>query len=141
MLLQKPNMKRRKEAFEVIHFDDKRMNYYYKPWQNSVTGDGPVIQTADFNDYVDIWYLHFTHLEWWTAKEPTGGMAGFKIWGKDWEVQELLSLYSPTKDSKIELIKAWDFPEDDYTLTLLNTGEKEEEALGTNLVHAYFIIS
>ena len=134
-------MKRRKNDFEVIPFDDTRMTYYREPWQKSMTGDGPVILTSKYNDYVDIWGVRLTHLEWWSAKAPDNGVAGFKIWGKDWEVQELIDLYSPTKDSKIELIKAWDFPEDDYTITLLNTGEKNPEALGSDLVHAYFIIN
>jgi hypothetical protein len=133
-------MKRRSER-ETIAFDDERMTYYYKPWERSMTGDGPVIHTANYNDYVDIWYVRLTHLEWWSERSPTGGMAGFKIWGKNWEVQELISLYSPTKDSKIELIQSWDFEEDDYTITLLNPGEKDPEAIGSDLVHAYFIIS
>ena len=112
-------------------------------WQNPAPGGWvPVIRTEDYNDYVDIWYVHIkSHLEWWSEKAPHNGVAGFKIWGKDWEVQEMLDLYSPTKDSKIELIKAWDFPEDDYTITLLNIGEANPEALGNYLTHAYFVIS
>jgi len=136
-------MKKRRrigEEVETIAFDDPRMTYYYQPWQRSETGDGPVILTSKYNDYVDIWGVRLTHLEWWSEKAPTNGVAGFKIWGKDWEIQELIDLYSPTRDSKIELIKAWDFPPDDYTITLLNTGEKWGEAIGNNLVHAYFKI-
>jgi hypothetical protein len=126
---------------ETIPFDDPRMQYYYQPWEKSMTGDGPIIRTDKYNDYVDIWYIKLVHLQWWAEKSPTSGVAGFKIWGKDWEIQELIDLYSPTKDSKIELIKAWNFPLDDYTITLLNTGEKWGESLGNTLSHAYFKIS
>jgi len=126
---------------ETIPFDDPRMNYYYQPWDKSVTGNGPIIRTDKYNDYVDIWYIKFVHLQWWSEKSPTSGIAGFKIWGKDWEIQEMIDLYSPTKDSKIELIKAWNFPLDDYTVTLLNIGEKNPLSLGNTLGHAYFKIS
>jgi len=128
-------------ATETIPFDDERMEYYYEPWKRSQTGDGPVIKTSRLNDYVDIWYLEFTHLEWWSAKEPTAGIAGFKIWGSQWEIQEMISLYSPTRDSKIELIKQWDFPPDQYTITLLNIGEKDENSIGFDLIHSHFVIS
>ena len=125
---------------EVIPFDDERMTYYYKPWDKSMTGDGPIIRTDKYNDYVDIWYVKLVHLQWWAEKSPTSGKAGFKIWGKDWEIQEIIDLYSPTKDSKIEMIKAWNFPLDDYTITLINIGEKREESLGMTVSHAYFKI-
>lgn len=126
---------------EIIPFDDEKMNYYYQPWKKSMTGDGPIIRTDKYNDYVDIWYVKLMHLQWWAEKSPTSGIAGFKIWGKDWEIQEMLDLYSPTKDSKIELIKAWNFPFDEYTITLLNIGEKNSVSLGNTLSHAYFKIS
>lgn len=134
-------MRRRLEdGFEIIPFDDEKMNYYYRPWENSQTGDGPVIRTDKFNDYVDIWYVKLVKLQWWSEKSPTSGKAGFTIWGKDWTVQEMIDLYSPTKDSKIELIKEWEFPLDEYTITLLNIGEKNPESLGNTLTHAYFKI-
>jgi hypothetical protein len=53
----------------------------------------------------------------------------------------MIPLYSPTKDSKIELIKAWDFAEDDYTVTLMNIGEKDPDSLGFTIAHSHFIIS
>jgi hypothetical protein len=134
-------MKNLPRRIEVIAFDDPRMTYYYEPWEKSLTGDGPIIQSSKLNDYVDIWYLHLSHLEWWSERSPTSGTAGFKIWGKDWEIQEMIPLYSPTKDSKIELIKAWDFPEDDYTITLMNIGEKDPDSLGFTIAHSHFIIS
>jgi hypothetical protein len=116
----------RQEEGEIIAYDDERMAYYYAPWEKT----GETIRTDKYNDYVDIWHIRLTHLEWWSEKAPTHGVAGFKIWGSQWEIQELLDLYSPTKDNKIELIKAWDFDPDVYTITLLNTGEKNEQALG-----------
>jgi len=128
------------DEFETIAFNDKRMQYYYRPWEISQTGEGPIIRTDKYNDYVDIWYLRFTKLLWFAEKAPHNGIAGFKIWGKDWERQEMIDLYSPTKDSKIELIQSWDFPLDDYTVTLLNIGEKNAEAIGNYLTHAYFKI-
>jgi len=131
----------RETELETISFDDKRMNYYYKPWENYTTGEGPAIRTVHYNDYVDIWGVKLTHLEWWSEKSPYNGIAGFKIWGKDWEIQEMLNLYSPTKESKIELIKEWDFPADAYTITLVNIGEKDPQALENYLVHAYFKIA
>jgi len=131
----------RNQGAEVINFDDPRLTYYYQPWEKSMVMDQPVIRTDKYNDYVDIWRLQFTHFEWWSVKAPENGVVGFKIWGKDWEIQELLDLYSPTKDSKIELIKSWDFATDDYTVTLLNTGEKWGDSIGNYLVHSHFIIS
>jgi hypothetical protein len=134
-------MRRRMEdGYEVIPFDDEKMNYYYRPWETSQTGDGPIIRTDKFNDYVDIWYVKLVKLQWWSEKSPTSGIAGFTIWGKDWTVQEMIDLYSPTKDSKIELIKEWEFPLDEYTITLLNIGEKHPDSLGNTLTHAYFKI-
>jgi hypothetical protein len=135
-------MKRRRRIgeAETIPFDDERMNYYREPWERSQTGDGPVVRTSTLNDYVDIWYLRFEHLEWWSEKAPTNGIAGFTIWGKDWTIQEMINLYSPTKDSKIELIMERDYPLDDYTVTLINIGEKDPDAIGNDLVHAYFKI-
>ena len=126
--------------FETIAFNDERVNYYYNPWELSQTGDGLIIRTDKLNDYLDIWYLRFTKLLWYSEKSPYNGIAGFKIWGKDWEIQEMIDLYSPTKDSKIELIMEREYPEDDYTITLLNIGEKNPDSLGNNLVHAYFKI-
>lgn len=136
-------MRKRRDAgqTETIALDDPRLTYYYKPWERSQTGDGPIVKTSAYNDYVDIWYLYLTRLDWFSERSPTGGIAGVKIWGKDFEVQELISLYSPTKDSKIELIKSWELAEDYYTITLLNTGEKDPEAIGVDLAHAYFKIS
>jgi len=125
---------------EKIDFTDSRFNYYYKPWEISATGEGPIIRTNAYNDYVDIWYLKFSRLLWFAEKSPYNGIAGFKIWGKDWEIQEMIDLYSPTKDSKIELILEREYPEDDYTVTLLNIGEKNPEALGNYLTHSHFII-
>jgi catalase (peroxidase I) len=124
---------------EIIPWDDPRLTYYYKPWERGQTGEGPIVWTATPGDYVDIWYLKLTTLQWYAERSPQGGIAGVKIWGKDWEIHELVDLYSPNKDSKIELLKAWDFEqEDEYTITLLNTGEKNEAALEGRLSHAYF---
>ena len=134
-------MRRRDDEFETIPFDDRRMNYYYKPWETSQTGDGPIIRTSAYNDYVDIWHVRLTRLQWWSERAPDNGIAGFTIWGKDWDRQEMIDLYSPTKDSKIELIKAWEFPEDEYTITLINIGEKNPDATGNYLAHAYFKIN
>jgi len=130
-----------KRMEEIITFNDPRLTYYYTPWELSMTGEGPIVTTKTYNDYVDIWGVRLTHLEWWAEKSPDNGMAGFKIWGKDWEQQELIDLYSPTKDSKIELIKEWDFPLDAYTITLLNTGEKDGVMVENYITHAYFKIS
>jgi len=134
-------MKLRGKAPEQIDFNDERYNYYYKPWQRSQTGEGPIVKTETLGDYVDIWGLRFSRMAWFAERSPYSGIAGFKIWGKDWEIQEMIDLYSPTRDSKIELILERDYPEDDYTVTLLNIGEKNPEALGLWLSHAYFIIS
>jgi len=133
--------KRIKDAPETIPFDDPRVNYYYEPWQRSATGEGPIVRTDKLNDYLDIWYLSFERLQWFTERGPDKGVAGFKIWGKDWEIQELVDLYSPTRDNKIELVLERDYPLDDYTVTIINIGEKNPEALGLWLPHAYFIIS
>ena len=133
--------KRIKDAPETIPFDDPRVNYYYEPWQRSQTGEGPIVRTEKYNDYLDIWYVRFERLQWFTERSPYSGIAGFKIWGKDWEIQELVDLYSPTRDNKIELVLERDYPLDDYTVTLINIGEKNPEALGLWLSHAYFIIS
>ena len=116
------------------------MTYYYKPWELYRVEEELVVRTSAYNDYVDIWYLEFEHIEWWSERGPNNGIAGFKIWGKDWEIQEMLDLYSPLKDNKIELIMSRDYPRDAYTVTLLNIGEKNSEALANNLVHAYFKI-
>ena len=90
-------MKKRNVGIETIPFDDERMNYYYKPWEKSQTGDGPIIRTAKYNDYVDIWYVRLTHLEWYSEKAPHNGIAGFKIWGADWEIQEMIDLIQSNK--------------------------------------------
>ena len=125
---------------EKIDFTDSRFNYYYKPWEISMTGEGPIIRTLTYNDYVDIWYLHFSKIAWYSERASHNGIAGFKIWGSQWEIQEMIDLYSPTRDSKIELILEREYPEDDYTVTLLNIGEKNPDAVGNYLPHAYFII-
>ena len=125
---------------ERIDFTDSRFNYYYKPWEISRVEDTPIIRTNILNDYVDIWYLHFSKLQWYSERSAHNGIAGFKIWGKDWEIQEMIDLYSPTRDSKIELILEREYPEDDYTVTLLNIGERNENAVDNYLPHAYFII-
>jgi len=134
-------MRPRENGPEIIAWDDERVNYYYEPWQRSATGEGPIVRTDKLNDYLDIWYLSLERLQWFTERGPDKGVAGFKIWGKDWEIQELVDLYSPTRDSKIELVLERDYPLDDYTITIINIGEKNPDALGLWLPHAYFIIS
>ena len=133
--------KRIKDAPETIPFDDPRVNYYYEPWQRSQTGEGPIVRTEKYNDYLDIWYVRFERLQWFTERGPNNGIAGYQITGKDWTIQEMIDLYSPTKDSKIELVFERDYPEDDYTISFFNIGEKNPDALGLWLPHAYFIIS
>jgi hypothetical protein len=105
-----------------------------------MTGEGPIIRTLTYNDYVDIWYLKFSRLLWFAEKSPYNGIAGFQIWGKDWTIQEMIDLYSPTKDSKIELVLEREYPEDDYTVTLFNIGETNPEALGNYVSLSHFII-
>jgi len=134
-------MKKRNKESEIIPFDDPRITYYYEPWQRSQTADGPVIKTSKLNDYLDIWYVKLSKLEWYSEKAPENSIAGFEITGKDWTIQEMINLYSPKKDSKIQLIKRWDFPPDDYTIKLFNIGEKDPDAVGMDLVHAYFVVS
>ena len=133
--------KRIKDAPETIPFDDPRVNYYYEPWARSMTGEGPIVRTEKYNDYLDIWYVRFERLQWFTERGPNNGIAGYQITGKDWTIQEMIDLYSPTKDSKIELVFERDYPEDDYTISFFNIGEKNPDALALWLPHAYFIIS